>query len=83
MGKRKVNVGGQDFMAEEVEFEPEGAEKWNTYILHDGSTLKVKAILADVMRLDGQFSPNGDPVYTVNASIVVSTNSPDNLRKKN
>jgi len=82
MGKRKINLGGQEFMAEEVEFESEGAEKWNSYVLHDGSTLKVKAILADVLRVDGQYSPNGDPVYTINASIVVSTNSPDNLRKK-
>ena len=30
MGKRKLNLGGKDFMAEEVEFQVgEGGEHWN------------------------------------------------------
>lgn len=82
MSKRKVNVGGQEFMAEEVEFESESGEKWNTYLLHDGTQLKMKAIVAEVLRVEGQYTPTGDPLYTVNASIVISTNSPDALRKK-
>ena len=82
MAKRKIILNGQEFMAEEIEFEPESAEKWNTYALHDGTTLKVKAVLADVLRLEGHYSPNGDPLYTVNAQIVVATSAPDNLRKK-
>jgi len=69
-------------MAEEVEFEAETAEKWNTYALHDGTTLKMKAVLADVLRVDGQWAPNGDPLYTVNAQVIVSTVAPDNLKKK-
>ena len=40
MAKRTVNIGGQDFSAEEVEFESDGAEKWNIYALHDGTTLR-------------------------------------------
>jgi hypothetical protein len=82
MAKRKVNLGGQEFMGEEVEFEAESAEKWNLYALHDGTTLKLKAVLADVLRLEGQYSPNGDPLYTVNAQIIVATNVPENLKKK-
>ena len=81
MAKRKVYLGGQEFMADEVEFEAE-SEKWNTYILHDGTQLKLKAVLAEVLRVEGQFTPTGEPLYTVNASIVLSTNSPDGLRKK-
>lgn len=82
MAKRKMNIGGNEFMAEEVEFEAEGAEKWNTYALHDGTTLKVKAVLAEVLRIEGQWAPNGDPLYTVNAQIVVSSNSPENMKRK-
>jgi hypothetical protein len=82
MAKRKVNLGGREFMAEEIEFQSEGAEGWNTYALLDGTKLKVKAVLADVMRLDGQYAPNGDPLYTINASLVVTTNAPDNLKRK-
>jgi hypothetical protein len=82
MAKRKVNLGGQEFMAEEIEFESETPEKWNTYALHDGTNLKVKAVLANVLRVEGHYTPTGDPLYTVNASLVVSTTVPDNLKKK-
>jgi hypothetical protein len=82
MAKRKVKLGEQEFMAEEIEFESEGAEKWNTYVLHDGTTLKVKAVLADVLRVDGHYAPNGDPVYTINAQMIVATNAPDSLKRK-
>ena len=81
MGKRKINLGGQEVMAEEVEFETE-QENWNRYILHDGSALKVKVVLAEVLRVEGHYNPNGDPVYSVNATIAVSSTSPDNLKKK-
>ena len=82
MAKRKINLGGQEFMADEVEFESESSEKWNSYILHDGTKLKLKVVLADVLRVEGQWAPNGDPLYTVNASIVAATNAPDNLKRK-
>jgi hypothetical protein len=34
------------------------------------------------LRIDGAYAPNGDPVYTINASIVVSSNSPEGLKRK-
>jgi hypothetical protein len=82
MAKRKVNLGGQEFMAEEIEFEAEGAEKWNAYALEDGTNLKVKVVLANVLRVDCQYAPNGDPLYSVNAQVVISTSAPEALRKK-
>jgi len=68
-------------MAETVEFETE-KENWNTYVLHDGTELKLKTILAEVLRVEGEYAPNGDPLYVVNASTVVNTNAPQNLKKK-
>jgi len=82
MAKRKVNLGGREFMAEEIPFESEGTERWNTYILEDGTTMKVKAVVADILRLEGQYAPNGDPLYTVNAQVIVNTNAPESLRKR-
>ena len=70
-------------MAEVIEFESgEGGERWNSYLLHDGTELKMKAVLAEVLRVEGLYAPNGDPVYTVNASIVLSSNSPEALKRK-
>ena len=82
MAKRKVNLGEQEFMAEEVEFESESGEKWNSYVLHDGTALKLKVVLADVLRVDGQYAPNGDPLYTINASIIAATNAPEHMKRK-
>ncbi len=67
-------------MAEEVEFESD-RESWNEYALHDGTKLKIKAVLAEVLRVEGMYAPNGDPVYIVNASPVIVTISPDNLKR--
>jgi hypothetical protein len=69
-------------MGEVIDFESESSEKWNTYALLDGTSLKLKVVLADVVRVDGQYAPNGDPLYTVNATIVAATNAPEHLRKK-
>ena len=82
MAKRKVTIGGKEFMAEAIEFEVPDGEKWNKYILHDGTELKLKAVVADILRVEGQFSPNGDPMYAVTASLIVNTHAPEQLRKK-
>ena len=42
----------------------------------------MKAVLANVLRVNGQYAPNGDPLYTVNAQIVVATTAPESLKKK-
>jgi hypothetical protein len=82
MAKRKIKIGEHEVMAEEVEFEVPEGEKWNKYILHDGTELKLKAIVAEIFRVEGQYAPNGDPMYSVNASIIVNSNSPEQLKKK-
>jgi hypothetical protein len=79
--KKTYKVGGQEFTGEEVDFEVE-REGWNVYILHDGTTMKMKSVVASIVRLDGAYSPNGDPLYIVNASSVVSTDAPDHLKRK-
>lgn len=79
--RRKINFQGHDVDAETVEFEAD-KEQWSTYILHDGTSLKVKAVVTEVARLDGVFSPNGDPVYMIQASQIMHINAPDSLRKK-
>lgn len=82
MAKRKIKIGGNEFMAEEVEFEAPEGERWTKYILHDGTELKLKPVVAEILRVEGQYAPNGEPMYTVNASIILNTNSPEHLKKK-
>lgn len=78
--KRKVNFQGNEVWGEEVDFEAE-REGWNEYVLHDGTRLKMKTVVSDVVRLE-LFQPDGSPVYLVNSTNVVSALVPDSLKKK-
>jgi len=80
MAKRKVNFQGREVLGEEVDFETEH-EGFNTYILHDGTKLKIKTVVADVLRLD-LYKPDGEPVYLINSANIVSAIVPDNLKRK-
>ena len=77
--KKKYNIGGREIMGQDIPFEAE-RESWSTYILEDGTTLKLKAIAANIIRLD-EYLPSGDPMYVVNASNIVATDVPENLKK--
>ena len=79
--RRKINFQGQEVVAETVEFEAE-KEQWSTYILHDGSSLRVKAVVMEVARLEGVYDAKGDPVYQVQASQVMHVSAPDSLRRQ-
>jgi len=77
--KKKYTIGGREIMGEEIEFEAE-RESWSTYLLADGTKMRMKAVAATIIRLD-EYLPNGDPMYMVNASNVVATDVPDNLKR--
>lgn len=78
--KKQYNVGGQPVYGEEVEFETE-RENFNTYILQDGTSVKFKAVVLKFIRLE-QYTPEGDPLYMVQASNVLVADVPDALKKK-
>jgi hypothetical protein len=79
-GRRKIVYQGQEVWGEDVEFETDH-EAWNTYVLHDGTTLKMKAVVSEVVRLD-VYNPGGDPVYLIKSTNVVTAIVPENLKKK-
>jgi len=77
--RRKIQFQGQTVWGEVVDFEVD-KEPWNVYVLHDGTTLKLKAVASEIIRLD-MFTPTGDPVYLVNAAQVLAAAIPDRLKK--
>jgi len=57
-------------------------EHWNEYKLDDGTTMKVKLIVKGVRRAKDQHTPDGNPIYSVQATNVVRVfNVPKKLRK--
>lgn len=79
--RRKINFMGENRDAVIVDFEAD-KESFSTYILHDGTSLKIKAVLTEVLRIEGVYQPNGDPVYGIQAQQVLSVNAPESLRRK-
>jgi len=50
-------------------------ERLNTYVLEDGSVLRVKSVATSVLRIEGQYLPDGSPIYIVMATPVTSVES--------
>ncbi|HEY5176761.1 MAG TPA: hypothetical protein VII95_14465 [Terriglobales bacterium] len=48
------------------------SEGFNEYTLEDGSVLKVKSVATSIMRVEGQFLPDGRPIYMVFTTPVVN-----------
>jgi len=77
--KIKIDYNGQPANAENVEVK-QSSERWNEYLVGDGSVLKMKLVLTNVIRVDGQYDSIGNPIYMVNSTNALSVNAPGELR---
>jgi hypothetical protein len=58
-------------------------EGWSEYSLDDGTVLMVKQAVVDVKRAKGQWNPQGEPVYIIQAATLVSVKRvPKRLMRK-
>lgn len=57
-------------------------ENWNQYILEDGSVLKMKVVVSEILRLLDRYDMAGDPIYVIKSTNVISAECPNNLKKK-
>jgi hypothetical protein len=60
----------------------ESTERWSEYKLSDGSTLRLKQVVAEVIRAENQWDPQGNPLYILKAApVLVVDNAPAHLLK--
>ena len=78
--KKNYPYGDGEVPGEEIDFEPE-RERFNVYLLEDGTKLKLKTVVTSVVRLD-VFDKDSNPVYWVRSSNVLVTDSPPQLKKE-
>lgn len=78
--KKTIMVGGQPKQGCSVPVK-KTEENWNIYTLEDGSVLRLKPVVTEVIRLDG-YSEDGDPVYMVKSTNVMGVDAAENLKKK-
>jgi hypothetical protein len=81
MNKIKINFGGEEVEALPIEIN-QTSEYWNQYLLDDGTLIKMKLVATKVLRVDGKYDPEGNPLYIIQSTNITSVNAPDNLKKK-
>jgi hypothetical protein len=82
--KTKVQLQGTDQMVDGTEVPvEESTERWSEFKLEDGTIFRIKLAVISAVRMEGQFDPNGNPMYVMNLTPVIALiSSPDQLRKK-
>ena len=73
--KVKIQYAGREVEAVPVDVN-QTSEKWNEYLLEDGTVLKMKLILKKVMRVENEFDAEGNPVYVMQTTNVTAVTSP-------
>lgn len=75
-----------DYNGKQVTGEPVTAESanepWAMYTLSDGTTVKVKIVLLDAVRLDAYNDTNNDPIYQFQFQQIIGVVAPENLKRK-
>jgi len=56
-------------------------EEWNEYEASDGSTVRLKVIVTNIVRLKDKFDSVGNPIYVVRSSNVLSTSVSEKSKK--
>ena len=81
--RRKIQLGpgGPEKDAQLVDIQ-QSSEHWNQYLMGDGTVLKIKLVATEVWRIEGEWDPEGNPIYVVKSSNVLSVNPPEELRRK-
>lgn len=60
----------------------ETTERWSEVTLEDGATLRLKPNVLSVVRIDGQYDPEGNPLYVLKSNqVMMVANVPAHLRR--
>jgi len=80
--KNKIQLPNGDWVFAAPVHVNQSSEHWNTYLLEDGSELKVKLVMTKVSRLDGSYDVEGNPIYIFQSTNITSVEAPQNLKKR-
>jgi hypothetical protein len=60
----------------------ESTEKWSEITLEDGTVLRVKPNTLAAIRIEGQYDPEGNPVYALKSNLTaIVSSAPPHLRR--
>jgi hypothetical protein len=77
--KKTIKLLGHDISVADVPIKS-ASETFAEYELEDGSKIRVKFVASSFLRIDGEYGPDGKPVYLVFSAPAVNVlSSPDAL----
>ena len=79
--KRTVPWDGREVQATVMPFQT-GGEHFNEYLVEDGTVIKLKLVVTEILRLDDEYDSEGNPIYIVASANVPFVSAPDELRRK-
>lgn len=79
--KIKINFGAEVVEATPVEIN-QANEYFNQYILDDGTVLRMKLVATKTFRIADRYDQEGNPVYFVQSTNVLSADCPSSLKRK-
>lgn len=77
--RTRLPYKGEDCDALELDFEIE-KEGWNIYVVEDGTRLRMKVVVTKLVRIEGHYDEEGNPVYLVKSGNMVVASAPEHLR---
>lgn len=72
---------GKIVEAEDIDFKPI-KEDWNVYELEDGRILKIKVVVARVLRTEEKDTFTGEPIYIVRSQNVLTVVPPKKIKEE-
>lgn len=80
-GKRKITLPTGEILEADVIGYRANAEHWNEYLLDDGTVIRMKPVVTEILRMEGQYDPQGNPAYMINSTNVTAVDAPEELRR--
>ncbi len=57
-------------------------EKWSSITLEDGTTIRLKPTATQVIKVEGEYDQDGNPIYLTKFANVMVIDAPESLRRK-
>lgn len=80
--KVEVKYRGRQVTGTPVGFKPVGTHGPMSFELEDGSQLSIQFVLVQCLRIEGEYTENGDPLYLFRQGAIPTVVSPPSLKKK-
>lgn len=81
MGRKRINYQGKIVEGESIEFDPI-REEWSVCNCADGTTIRMKLVVTEIMRLDESNPETGEPIYVIQSQNIVRADVPEHLKKR-